>query len=179
VNEAQIDFLDLFLLDCLLSDSPRIGDEECERLDDNYKDVVSNGRFRELKLCRAGERTPVSEAATDILAQLEPLAELLDSWRGDDTYRRALAAQRETLTGEWTVPSARVLDAMRSSGLGHREWGMEMAQQHQQTLRQEGLDPSVRQAFDAMTAESLAEQTQMERADTLPFNEFLEQYLRS
>lgn len=82
VNEAQIDFLDLFLLDCLLSDSPRIGDEECERLDDNYKDVVSNGRYRELKLCRAGERTPVSEAATDILAQLEPLAELLDSWRG-------------------------------------------------------------------------------------------------
>lgn len=179
VNEAQIDFLDLFLLDCLLSDSPRIGDEECERLDDNYKDVVASGRYRELKLCRGGSRTPVAEAATDILAQLEPLAELLDSWRGDDTYRRALAAQRETLSGEWTVPSVRVLDAMRSSGLGHREWGMEMARQHQQTLRQEGLDASVRQAFEAMTAESLAEQAQMERADTLPFSEFLAQYLSS
>ncbi len=37
----------------------------------------------------------------------------------------------------------------------------------------------MRQAFEAMTAESLAEQAQMERADTLPFSEFLEQYLRS
>ena len=179
VNEAQIDFLDLFLLDCLLADSPRIGDAECERLDDNYKDVVANGRYRELALCRGGHRTPVSDAANDILSQLEPLAELLDSWRGDDTYRNALAAQREVLTGEWTVPSARVLDAMRSSGLGHREWGMEMARQHQQSLRQEGLGDDVRRAFEAMTSESLTEQADMESADTLSFSEFLEQYLRS
>ncbi|MDY6841268.1 MAG: glutamate--cysteine ligase, partial [Pseudomonadota bacterium] len=179
VNEAQIDFLDLFLLDCLLSGSPRIDDEECERIDDNYKDVVANGRYRELKLCRGGERTPMSEAATAILAQLEPLAELLDSWQGRDTYRHALATQRGVLTGERPVPSARVLDSMDSSGLGHREWGMAMARQHQQTLRQEGLDADVRLAFEAMTAESLAEQARMECADTLPFSEYLERYLRS
>ena len=83
------------------------------------------------------------------------------------------------MTGEWTVPSARVLDAMRSSGLGHREWGMEMARQHQQSLRQEGLGNDVRRAFEAMTSESLTEQADMESADTLSFSEFLEQYLRS
>ena len=179
VSEAQIDFLDLFLLDCLLSDSPRIGDAECERLDDNYKDVVARGRYRELTLCRGGQRTPVPEAAAGLLEQLGPLAELLDGWQGNDTYRKALAAQREAMSGEGAVPSARVLDAMRSSGLGHREWGMEVARQHQQTLRQEGLGADVRKAFDDMTAESLAEQAQMERADTLPFGEFLAQYLRS
>lgn len=179
VNEAQIDFLDLFLLDCLLSASPRIGDAECERLDDNYKDVVARGRYRELTLCRGGQRTPVPEAATGLLEQLEPLAELLDGWQGGDTYRKALATQREVMSGEGAAPSARVLDAMRSSGLGHREWGMEMARQHQQTLRQEGLDADVRKAFETMTADSLSDQQQMERADTLAFGEFLEHYLRS
>lgn len=178
-NEAQIDFLDLFLLDCLLSDSPRISDEECERLDDNYKDVVANGRYRELTLCQDGERTPLAEAGADILAQLQPLAELLDSWQGGETYCRALSAQREVLVGERPVPSARVLDTMRASGLGHRDWGMEMAKQHQETLKREGLDANVREAFEAMASESHKEQAKMERADTLSFSEFLEQYSRS
>lgn len=179
VNEAQIDFLDLFLLDCLLSDSPRIGDAECERLDDNYKDVVANGRYRELTLCRGGERTPVSGAAHELLAQLEPLAELLDDWQGDHTYRHALASQRAVLEGDWRVPSARVLDTMRASGMGHREWGMDMALEHQARLRAEGLDSQASQLFREMTAASLAEQREMEQADTLPFGAFLEQYLRS
>lgn len=43
LNAPQVDFLDLFLLGCLLQDSPRIGDAECDRLDDNYKDVVNEG----------------------------------------------------------------------------------------------------------------------------------------
>lgn len=179
VNEAQIDFLDLFLLDCLLSDSPRIGDAECERLDDNYKDVVANGRHRELTLCRGGQRTPVSGAAQDLLTQLEPLAELLDGWRGDRTYSNALAMQRQQLAGDWSVPSARVLETMRASGMGHREWGLDMALRHQSLLRQEGLSPETEAAFARMTASSLTEQEAMERADTLPFADFLEHYLKS
>ncbi|SFR50499.1 glutamate-cysteine ligase [Marinobacter gudaonensis] len=179
VNQAQIDFLDLFLLDCLLSDSPRIGDAECERLDDNYKDVVANGRYRELTLCRGGQRTRVTDAATELLGQLEPLAELLDSWQGASTYREALAAQRGVLDGDANVTSARVLETMRSSGLGHRDWVMEMALQHQRQLKQEGLDPETLRAFEAMTSSSLEEQREMEQSDTLPFGDFLAKYLRS
>lgn len=179
VNEAQIDFLDLFLLDCLLSDSPRIGDAECERLDDNYKDVVACGRDQTLTLCRAGERVAVGDAARGILDRLAPLAELLDSWQGGDTYATALAVQQGKLSGQEPVPSARVLDAMAASGLGHREWGLEMARQHQQALRAEDLGADLEAAFHAMARESIAEQARMEAADTLPFDGFLAQYLRS
>lgn len=181
VNEAQIDFLDLFLLDCLLSDSPRIGDAECERLDDNYKDVVSHGRNPSLPLCRGGERVAMEQAATELLDRLEPLAELLDSWSGGEAYRTALKAQRDKMPGSgvWNVPSAQVIRAMEASGLGHREWVMEMSRRHQQALREEGLSPDVQAEFDAMTTTSLTEQKQLEDADTLPFGDFLEQYLQS
>jgi len=181
VNQAQVDFLDLFLLDCLLTDSPRIGDEECERLDDNYKDVVASGRWQELALCRAnGERVPVGNAARELLDRLQPLAEQLDGWEQGETYRNALAAQRDKLQGsDWAVPSARVLDAMSASGLGHRDWTLEMSRQHQQTLRNETLAPDVLSAYQAMTRESLAEQQAMEAADTQPFSEFLEDYLKA
>lgn len=179
VNEAQIDFLDLFLLDCLLSESPRIDDAECSLLDDNYKDVVSKGRNHELTLCRAGERTPIGEAATEILDRLEPLAGVLDDWNGGDVYRMALSAQRSVLSGDSQVPSARVIDAMRASGLGHKDWTMDMALKHQSLLRKEGMDANVEAAFVAASKNSIAEQKRIEASDTLTFSDFLEQYLRS
>ena len=179
VNESQIDFLDLFLLDCLLSDSPRIDDDECDRLDDNYQDVVARGRDPKLTLCRAGEPVAVGDAAMALLDRLEPLAEQLDGWNGDETYRRALGDQRAKLDDPLQVPSARVLDDMERSGMGHREWGLEMSRQHQQTLRNEGLPADVMAAFEQMSRESLSEQAAMEQSDTQPFAEFLEQYLCS
>ena len=63
--------------------------------------------------------------------------------------------------------------------MGHREWGLEMSRQHQQTLREEGLSPDVMAAFEKMTADSLSEQDEMEQAENQPFGEFLEQYLQS
>ncbi|GHD40682.1 glutamate-cysteine ligase [Marinobacter persicus] len=180
VTREQIDFLDLFLLDCLLSDSPRISDEECERLDDNYKDVIANGRWQDLTLCRAGERVPAGEAAKDMLAQLEPLAERLDSWAGNDTYRSALKAQAEKLQGtDWAVPSAQVLEAMSASGQGHRDWVQAISRQHQQTLLNEPLPADVLADYQAMSRDSLAEQSAIEAAETQPFAEFLDAYLKA
>ena len=180
VNREQIDFLDLFLLDCLLSDSPRISDDECERLDDNYNDVNASGRWRELTLCRAGERVAVGQAAHELFDQLQPLAELLDGWAGNDTYRSALAAQRDKLQGaDWSVPSARVLEAMSASGLGHRDWVQSVSEQHQKTLIEEPLSAQKLADYEAMARESLAQQEAMEAADNQPFAEFLDAYLKA
>lgn len=177
VNRAQIDFLDLFLLDCLLSDSPRIGDAECDRLDDNYKSVVAQGRDPELTLCQGGHRTPVSDLAKALLDRLEPLAEQLDGWDSGQRYKTALAAQRESLAAG--VPSKRVLDAMADSGLGHRDWVMAQSEAHQRQLREEGLSVEAQAEFDAMVSASLAEQAELEASDTEPFDRFLEHYLAS
>jgi len=181
ITASQIDFLDLFLLDCLLSDSPRIGDEECERLDDNYGDVVAHGRNRDLQLCRDGGRAGISTLAGELLQRLEPLAELLDDWTAGNTYRLALAEQMGKLqAGDgWQVPSERVLEAMAGRSQGHREWVLEMSLQHQESLRRDSLSEDKLASFRAMAEKSLADQQQLEEADTQPFSEFLEDYLKS
>ncbi|MGM0767876.1 MAG: glutamate--cysteine ligase [Pseudomonadota bacterium] len=179
VSATQIDFLDLFLLDCLLSDSPRIGDAECERLDDNYKDVVAHGRNLGQTLCQGGRTVSVGEAANALLAGLEPLAERLDHWGGGDTYRQALRAQREKLDSPQLIPSARVTQAMSEAGLGHRDWVQAMSLQHQQTLRDEAFSQTSLADFEQLSDTSLAEQTAMEAADTQPFGDFLSEYLKS
>ncbi|MGO1232897.1 MAG: glutamate--cysteine ligase, partial [Marinobacter sp.] len=180
VTREQIDFLDVFLLDCLLSDSPIISDEECERLDDNYNDVIASGRWQDLKLCRAGEHVPAGTAAHDLLQQLQPLAELLDSWEDGEHYQSALRAQSDKLQGqEWSVPSAKVLEAMTASGMGHRDWVQSISREHQQTLVNETLSPQVLADYQAMTRDSLAEQEAIEAADDKPFARFLEDYLKA
>ena len=179
INESQVDFLDVFLLDCLLSDSPRIEDAECDRLDDNYQDVVSQGRDPGLTLCQKRERVSVGVAASALIDRLQPLAEQLDGWAGTDTYCSALQAQRHKLADPLLVPSGRVLADMNAKGVGHREWGLEMARQHRQTLRGEGLSGQDLAAFERMSADSLSEQAAIEAADKQSFPEFLEHYLQA
>lgn len=174
VNEEQIDFLDLFLLDCLLSESPRIAREECDRIDDLFKDVVNEGRAENLVL--PASSAPLETLASDLLDQLRPLAEQLDVLSGGSVYVDALAAQKRKIEQPEQLPSNRVLAAMAESGLGHRDWVLEISTQHQRTLRAEKLPAAVYQTFEKMTAESLTEQAEMEQADTQSFEEFLAEY---
>lgn len=179
LNAPQVDFLDLFLLGCLLKDSPRIGDEECERLDDNYKDVINEGRDPQLKLNRCDQTVPVMDAAREVLDELQGLAEQLDQWQGGTQYQQALAVQRGKVEDPSLLPSARVLAAMEETGRGHREWTLALSAEHQKALQDAVPDEQVRADFERMTRESLEEQRAMEDADEGSFAEFLENYLVS
>ncbi len=179
ITASQADFLDLFLLDCLLHDSPRIGDEECERLDNNFKDVVAKGRGRDLTLQQGSESRNAGQAALELLGDLQSLAEQLDGWNGDATYVEALAQQRQKLEGSWCVPSQQVLEAMTSSGLGHREWVLDVSRQHQKELLAQPLSAAVQQQYTELSKESLQQQQQLEAADTQSFAEYLNEYQKT
>ncbi|WP_166262223.1 glutamate--cysteine ligase [Marinobacter salicampi] len=179
ISEAQIDFLDLFLLDCLISDSPLIDDEECERLDHNYKDVINRGRDASLNLTIASSDVPVREAGLELVDSLEPLALKLDQWQGHERYRRALAVQRSKLIDPSLLPSGQVLKAMGDTGKGHLQWTLEQARKHQQDLQKDHLSEVKQRAFEAMAETSRQEQRDLETADTMAFADYLAHYLES
>src|SRR5690554_1269193 len=179
LNAPQVDFLDLFLLGCLLQDSPRIGEAECERLDDNYKDVINEGRNPHLQLNGCDGSVALADATREALDDLEGLAEQLDQWQGSDRYRQALAVQRQKLEDPSSLPSARVLAAMEATGRGHREWTLELSREHQRSLREAPPDEQLRREFERMTKASLDEQASLERSDQGTFEGFLKNYLAS
>ncbi|MBS3803881.1 MAG: glutamate--cysteine ligase [Oleiphilaceae bacterium] len=179
VTETQVDFLDLFLLDCLICDSAVISDAECNLLDRNYKDVINRGREAELELFLDNRLTPVKTAADQLLERLRPLAEQLDGFNDGKRYQRALAAQQAKLDDPSHVTSARVIGAMSESEQGHLEWTLGMARRHQQELRSDYLDDQARVEFEAMAEQSVIDQKAMEAGDTLTFEEFLANYLES
>lgn len=179
VNVAQIDFLDLFLLDCLLSDSPKISDRECTILDHNFRDVVSQGRDPELQLDRHDASLRLSDYGRRLCDRLAPLAELLDVHNGGDRYREALACQQRKLEDVGETPSAQVLAAMAGQGSGFLDWNLDLARSQQQALRNAGLSESVLTAERAAVEQSLAEAAELEAADDQPFEDFLADYSRA
>lgn len=170
-------FLDAFLVYCLLEDSPRLGDAECRHLDDNFRKVVARGRERGLLLDWAGRTITVSEAAAQLLERIAPVAELLAQVYGDRLYGLALDRQREKVRHPETTPSARLLAVMAQEQASYQELMMALSRKHQATLRAQPLPEEVRRRFVELAEQSLREEEAIRAADTLPFEEFLKQYM--
>lgn len=179
VNAAQIDFLDLFLLDCLLSDSPIIGEAECAVLDNNFRDVVSQGRHPDMQLDRHDQSLRLGDYGRRLCDRLSPLAALLDERDGGGRYSQALAVQRRKLEDAEETGSARSLAAMAEHGGGFLAWNLDLARAHQQALRSAGLSESELQTEREAAEQSLAAMAALEEAETEPFEQYLADYLDS
>nr|MBP6667789.1 glutamate--cysteine ligase [Ottowia sp.] len=113
INADTGRFLDMFLLHCLLSDSPPDSPDEIAALKNNQHLTAARGREPGLLLQRGPERVTLADWAADIVAQLAPIADAMDAVEGGQAYSQALAAARAALAAPDTLPSARVLRAMR------------------------------------------------------------------
>lgn len=176
LDAETVDFLDLYLVDCLLQDSPVIDDDECALLDDNYQAVVRQGRDPQLALYRGAQAGRVQELGLAALESMASLAERLDSLSGEAIYTRALAKQVEKVRDPESSPSAQVLRAMADAGEGHVGWQLAMAREHQRQSREQPLEPATLSMMREKAARSLAEQAELEAAEQLPFSEFLARY---
>ncbi|TVP59694.1 MAG: glutamate--cysteine ligase [Halomonadaceae bacterium] len=172
MTPEQLDFLDLFLLDCLLNDGDLISDEECDRLDNAFRDVVASGRDPSLRLCdKAGTVTQVAQE------YFNRLAELADTLPDPAPYHGALESLRPRLQDPQQLPSARVLTDIAAQGEGFVAWNLALSRQHQRQLRERGLAPSLLRTMEQQAQASLQQQAELESAETESFEDFLANYL--
>ena len=176
VNEPQLRFLEAFLVLCLLIDSPPIDADELAKINDNQELVARQGREPGLLLQRRDREQPLAEWATEILDTLEGICETLD--RGDQQrpYARALRVQREAASQPETLPSARLLDEMRSRDESFFQLALRLSQAHQRHFRSHRLSARTRGEFEAAAEASLRRQAEMERADDMDFDAYLRTY---
>jgi glutamate--cysteine ligase len=112
ITPPTMRFLDLFLLHCLLADSPPDTPSEIGEIKRNQQRVASRGREPGLLLECAGRETPFAEWGAELLRDCEPVAAALDTAHGGAAHRDALAAAHNALKEPGSTPSARVLHAM-------------------------------------------------------------------
>jgi glutamate--cysteine ligase len=171
-------FLDVFLLHCLLADSPPDTPREIEAIGRNKQRVATRGREPGLRLDRASQLVELGEWAGQLLAECEPIAAALDAARGGRAHRDALAGAVRALGEPQSLPSARVLDEMQRRHAGSfARFALAWSRQHRSALLAEPLAGDAAAALARIAEESLAEQRAIEAADTLPFEEYRRRYL--
>jgi glutamate--cysteine ligase len=179
ITAETMRFLDVFLLHCLLAESPPDTPDEIAAIKRNQQRVAARGREPGLKLGRGSQEVSLFEWGGQLLVECGPLAEALDAAHGGGTaHRTALGAAVAALKDPDTVPSARVLQAMaRDHGNSYVRFALALSHLHAGYLRDLSLPPDGAAHFARLAEESLAEQRRIEAADTVPFETFRQRYL--
>ncbi len=171
-------FIDLFLLHCLLSDSPPDTPDEIGTVGRNQEKVAARGREPGLLLQRGSQQVALEEWGGQLLAECAPLAAQLDAAFGGDAYRIAHENAQAMLADSALTPSARVLAAMAERhGNSYTAFVLAQSRAHREALAALPLSTAAARRFEAMAKESLALQQRIEAQDKLPFEEWRRQYL--
>ena len=171
-------FLDVFLLHCLLQDSPPDTPEEIAALGRNQHRTAAFGREPGLKLERGGREVSLVDWALQLLDECEPIAAALNAVHNSTDYSAALAAARQGLAAMGTLPSARVLATMKSDfAASYTSFIRAQSAQTQQHLLALPWTPEQQSAFETMARESVDQRCSIEAADTEDFETFRQAYL--
>ena len=179
IEEPTLRFLDVFLLHCLLSESPPDTPDEIGEISRNQHLVAQRGREPGLRLMRAGAPATLRDWGRDLLRECAPIAEALDAAVGQGApHREALERAARLLEDADLTPSARVLREMSAEhGNSFPAFGLARSLAHREALLQMALPDDAVARHARLAEESLEEQRRIEAADTLPFEEYRRRYI--
>lgn len=176
IDTEQIRFLDTFLLFCLLSESPACDEAETERMAENLKAVVNNGRKPGLQLNDGKNARSLPDFGAAIVEQLKPIASMLDTAHGGDDYAVSLARQQHKLDNPAATPSAMVLAEMAEKDIPFFRLAMNYSLEWAEQFRADALPETTQRQYREEAAASLARQIELEEADQGDFESFLRSY---
>ena len=184
VSKQQVDFMDIFLLYCLLKEAPFIPDNECQCLDENFDLVVNDGRKPDLLLQKNGDKITLKDWATELLNDMQNVAEILDQAhtekgdaQNDHRYQAALDAQRDKVNQPELTPSAQVLTIMKQESLSWLEFAGALSQKHKEKLSEtSSSEAKLIQTFSLAAKKSFIDAYEIKKSDTLNFDTFMKEY---
>ncbi|MBS0448899.1 MAG: glutamate--cysteine ligase [Proteobacteria bacterium] len=178
INAATGRFLDVFLLHCLLGESPPDTPAEIAALARNQHYTAARGREPGLQLERAGTSIALSDWGAEIIAECRPIADAVDAALGGSAYRDAIEAAAASWSNPASLPSARVVDTMRRDHAdSYTGFVAALAQRTRAALLEAPFGAEAQARYARMAAESIDAQRAIEAGDTMPFEIYRREYL--
>lgn len=175
VSLEQVRFMDLFLSYCLFAPSPKLSYDECDEVARNQKQVVVNGRDPEFTLERLGERVLLTDWAVELLAAMQPLAELMDTKAGQSYYQDALAEMQKRVQNPELTPSASILRELKKEEKSFADFAFHLGKKHAEYFDAQRNALNLQQ-WQSLSEQSLNEQARMESESEPDFATFLAEY---
>ncbi|WP_274379802.1 glutamate--cysteine ligase [Aquabacterium soli] len=179
IDASTARMLDIFLLHCLLSDSPPDTPQEIAALAVNQQRTAAKGREPGLHLERDGQPVLLMDWAREVLNACGTIADRLDAELGGHEHRTAWQAALAALNDPSTLPSAAVVEAMSTDAAdgGHARFGLQRSAQAREALLALEMPDDVQRGFEQQAAQSMDEQSAIESADVLAFEAFRQDYM--
>ncbi|HET7649316.1 MAG TPA: glutamate--cysteine ligase [Gammaproteobacteria bacterium] len=176
VSLHALHFVEALLIGCLLDVSAPLGRDEQVAISHNQTVTARHGRDPALALQRDGKDVALRDWAFEIVARLDGICEALDGNDPARPYTTSLAIQREAIADPERTPSARMLAEMRE----HREsffmFAQRLSRRHRDYFLARQLQADVAAALAQQASQSLTDQADLERRDSLDFDEYLQRY---
>ncbi len=174
IDAVQVRFLDLFLIWCLLADAPEMSSDELLMIKHNWNTIILEGRKPGQTIgvgCNVGHE-PLVRVGKALFNDLRHLAVILD---GDKQQYQQVCDQLVAFFDDPGLTfSARILQAMQDDDITCT--GMKLAQEYRQILQKEPLTLLTEQQFLQEQVLSWNKQRDLERSDTLSFEEYLKRH---
>lgn len=176
IDADQMRFIDLFLLYCLLENSPELSWDEQIDTERLVSEVVKRGRKPGLELTDKSGLATVAERLEFLFNELEGIAQALDESSEVPLYQQSLAALRPAITDPEQTLSGKLIAMYRRLMAKGESPGMSLAEMHRTELMQGELEFYSQQDFEHWCQESLAAKATLEAATEGDFADFLADY---
>jgi len=178
VNPEIVYIIDAFLVLCLLLDSPRITEEEDNIIRHNHALVVKEGRNRQLKLISEnGHSRRLTDWAQEILSHLENIAELLDVAYGVHHFSEAIQKALMWVQDPNLLPSAKIIAELQDRGESYREFMIRNSKQAKEYFRMMDFPNTKQHYYAELAKQTILEQTRLEQSESMPFDDYLKNFL--
>jgi len=178
INSEQLYFLEVFMLFCLLHDSPILSDNEVDAIDQNLLLVAHQGRKPGLSLKRNNENISLKDWAGELCKEMKAVACLLDQANFCENYFSSVKSQIGCVFDPDLTPSARMLAEMKGHGEGFFHYAQRMSLQHFRYYQKQNLSKDKLAMFERIAKDSVIKQTKIEASDKISFDEYLKQYYK-
>ena len=176
VDLAQLDFMDLLILHCLLTPSPEHDPTLCRTVTDNFHLATEFGRKPGLALTKDHQSIALTSWAGSLFEALEDLAQALDEVHGGSRYRACLSSLAPRVTDPSKTPSGRILSDLSSAGSSLLDHHRQLSADHFDHCYNLSLSAEIQTTLDEITATSRQSFKEIPTNTDAEFEAFLAQY---
>ncbi len=176
INDEQLRFVESFMLFCMLCESPDIDLAEHAHIKNNLLAVAHNGRDPDLKLIRQGREIPLRQWGAEILDVVGDMCDLLDVAGKPKLYCNSLSQQLAKLYEPQKTPSGVMLKELLDNDEDFASFGLRKSKEHHEYFSSIALSTEKLRDFERSVKDSHDKQREIESADNMSFEAFLETY---
>lgn len=178
INQQQIYFLDIFLTYCALTESPLLDCTKQNVYEHNMDEVVVRGRDPELLIMDEDNKKSVEQWGGELFTDMQQVAELLDKAYQGNNYKEALATEARKLTDASLTPSAQILSLVVEKEQSLTQLALAKAKGYRAETLKNDYQYYTQQYFIDQAEISHQKQAEIEQADEVDFDTFIEEYFK-